>query len=85
MYRYYNSNERVKFFFKNLTKAKDFVNGKITFDQGYINENINSGKYNISVLCLPINQFLSGYVMMSYGLYFYEDIVDSIFIFSSYI
>lgn len=69
----------MKYFFKELTQAKDFLNGKITFDQGYINDNINSGKYNISVFYLPVNQFLSGWVMLRvYGLYFQEDIVNSI-------
>lgn len=69
----------MKYFFKRLTEAQEYINGSVKFDQGYINKHIKSEAYNISVYHLPINEAMSGYVMMyKYGLYYKDDINKSI-------
>lgn len=76
----------MKYFFKKLTEAPEYINGSIIFDQGYINDNIASGKYNISTYHLPTNEAMSGWIMMlSLGIYFKEDVDKSIKSFYHYL
>lgn len=74
----YRSNERIKYFFKNLTEDKAYANGSIVFEQGYINEKLISGLFNISIYKLPLDNFMSGWKLQDKGIYFNSDLQNSI-------
>lgn len=74
----YRSNERIKYFFKNIADNKAFANGSITFEQGYINEKLISGLFNISIYKLPLDNFMSGWKLQDKGIYFNSDLQNSI-------
>lgn len=75
----------MRYFFKQLVNAPEFLNGSIVFDQGYINNNILSGKYNVTYHTFSLKEAISGWAMIHiYGIFFNKDISACIIIFISF-
>lgn len=61
-----------------MTEDKAYANGSIVFEQGYINEKLISGLFNISIYKLPLDNFMSGWKLQDKGIYFNSDLQNSI-------
>lgn len=74
----YRNNIKIKHFFENLTENIAFVSGKISFEQGYINDKLFSNQFNLSLLKLPLEKYLSGYQLLKCGIFFQNDLLKCI-------
>lgn len=76
----YRSNEKMILFFKNLTEDKEFISGKVAFEQGHISDKLFSNQFNLSYYKLPLENYVSGWKLLSSGFFFQEDLKECIYI-----
>lgn len=77
---FYRYSEKMKYFFKYLINDKEFVLGKISFEQVYITNKIYTNKFNFSLFKLPMESYLSGWTLFKNGIFFQEDLIQCILI-----